>query len=119
MSEVKHTPGPLEPLRQGIEVQSEEGNHEVMAYVGDIPVCVCEVYSSAHIEHDDPVGEYVISQEEGLANLRLIAAAPELLEQLKKLVAEYESLPHSLGYEYTHLESARAAIAKATGKEQP
>lgn len=27
MSEVKHTPGPWEPLRQGIEVQSAEGNH--------------------------------------------------------------------------------------------
>jgi hypothetical protein len=114
--ETKHTLGPWEPLRNGIEIQSEEGRHAVFACVNGVPVPICEVHPTMHSEHDDPAGEYVISNEEGLANLRLIAAAPELLEQLKKLVAEYESLPHSLGYEYTHLESARAAIAKATGQ---
>lgn len=69
---------------------------------------------------EDDSGKRVCSMrkcEQDWQRAQLIAAAPELLEQLKKLVAEYESLPHSLGYEYTHLESARAAIAKATGKE--
>lgn len=118
MSKVKHTPGPWEPLRQGIEVQSAEGNHEVLAYAGDIPVCVCEVYSAAHIEHDDPVGEYVISQEEGLANLRLIAAAPELLEALAGIVSELKPFMGQGRMDET-INAARAAIAKATGKEQP
>lgn len=113
MSKVKHTPGPWEPLRQGIEVQSEEGNHEVLAYAGDIPVSVCEVYSFAHIEHDDPVGEYVISNEEGLANLRLIAAAPELLDALQRAT-------NQLRHDHPNDEvwrQAQAAIAKATGEE--
>jgi hypothetical protein len=50
------------------------------------------------------------------ANARLIAAAPELLEALEMAVAEYEKLPHSLGYEFTHLSAMRTAIAKARGK---
>ena len=51
----KHTPGPWEHLRQGIEIQSEDGNHEVHAFVNGIPVPVCEVYASMHCEHDDPI----------------------------------------------------------------
>lgn len=49
------------------------------------------------------------------ANARLMAAAPELLEALQKAVIEMEGLPHSLGYEFTHLKEMRAIIAKATG----
>jgi hypothetical protein len=50
------------------------------------------------------------------ANARLIAAAPDLLEALEKAVREYEGLPSSLGYEFTHLREMRAAIAKAKGE---
>lgn len=55
-------------------------------------------------------------EAENRANARLIAAAPELLEALKKAVKEYEGLPHSLGYEFTHLPEMRAEIAKAEGR---
>ena len=50
---------------------------------------------------------------EGLANARLIAAAPELLEALKDAVAALEVC----GKDYYATQVARAAIAKATGVE--
>lgn len=52
---------------------------------------------------------FFVSEKEKEANARLIAAAPELLEQLQEMVrlAEHE------GWE--GFEKARAAIAKATG----
>lgn len=84
-----HTKGDLHALRDGIEIQSEDGNHEVLAYVDGIPVCVASVISEMHVEHDDPVGEYHLCKDEGLANLRRIVAcwnacaglSTELIEQ--------------------------------------
>lgn len=55
--------------------------------------------------------------DETIANAHLIAAAPDLLEALEMAVAEYEKLPHSLGYEFTHLPAMRDAIAKARGEK--
>jgi hypothetical protein len=48
-------------------------------------------------------------------DMQLIEAAPDLLAALVHLTDEMSRLPASLGYEYTHLRDARAAIAKATG----
>ena len=67
-------------------------------------------------------GDYEITMEErdetGLANARLIASAPELLEALEKAL-EYLSLNNTpvldLLAELEVKESARAAIAKAKG----
>ena len=42
-------------------------------------------------------------------------AAPDLLAALKLARVEMAGLPHSLGYEFTHLPKIDAAIAKATG----
>jgi len=44
---------------------------------------------------------------------RLMVVNQQLLEALEHAVSEYEKLPHSLGYEFTHLPSMRAAIAAA------
>jgi hypothetical protein len=49
------------------------------------------------------------------ADLALAQAAPELLEALVLARAELAGLPHSLGYNFTHLPKIDAAIAKATG----
>lgn len=51
-------------------------------------------------------------------DIRLIAAAPELLHELKYLLAEWEE---SIAYEpdYMHLgDAARAVIAKAEGRAE-
>lgn len=110
----KYTPGPWEPLRQGIEIQSEDGNHEVHAFVNGIPVPVCEVYAIMRCEHDDPIGEYMISKQEGIANLLLIASAPDMLEALKALVADLKPYMGQ-GRMDDKIRNAIAAIAKATG----
>ena len=89
MSESKHTQGPWE-TKQSTFVHSKRGE-----FVAD-----CS-YPAAS------------DQSEFSANARLIAAAPELLEALEEAIIEFEGLPHSLGYESTHLYKWRAAIAKA------
>lgn len=55
------------------------------------------------------------TNHESLANTRLIAAAPDLLEALLDMVSAMESYgyPHS-----PEIATARAAIAKATGESQ-
>ena len=52
-----------------------------------------------------------ITAEERLANARLIAAAPDMLEALREMVAGRENDVTS-----QLLENARAVIAKATGQ---
>lgn len=55
------------------------------------------------------------SQREACANARLIAAAPELLEALDRLVNITAILPPSMDEPGSAIAQARAAIAKATG----
>ena len=51
-----------------------------------------------------------------LANARLIAAAPELLEALRELLEDTQHANHDCGdLSYCPVSKARAAIAKATG----
>lgn len=56
------------------------------------------------------------SGEEGHANARLIAAAPELLAALKLFVAQYQGDGHDDRELRPEMAAARAAIAKATGQ---
>jgi starvation-inducible outer membrane lipoprotein len=53
---------------------------------------------------------------EAHANARLIAAAPDMLEALRRIVEETYITSHGaiIGLERGHFEQARAAIAKAT-----
>jgi hypothetical protein len=53
------------------------------------------------------------SMTESIANARLIAAAPDLLDAIKQIVSDTDS-PGQFGMA---LEAAHAAIAKATGKK--
>lgn len=92
---MSHTPGPW-AIRE-----PEDGElHEVYAENGGDLICY-------------PV--YTANQK---ANIPLIAAAPELLRELKHLLALWEE---SIAYEpdYMHLgDAARAVIAKAEGRSE-
>lgn len=121
------TPGPWDALRNRIEIQSNEDRHEVHAYVDGVPVPVAQVWPAMHVEHDDPVSEYQISEAEGLANLRLIAAAPELFAVLKSFLAATEGTACVSAFDAHGIDvwpnlakvgrDAREALAKATGKD--
>jgi hypothetical protein len=59
----------------------------------------------------------VISPEECMANARLIAAAPELLEALEFALAALEDVFGKNKVDVGAINTARAAIAKARGQE--
>lgn len=84
MTEAKHTPGPWDIKFDSIRSLTKP------KYVAGI--------ITVNNDHD-----------EAKANARLIAAAPELLNALKDMVATFS------GYQGMELTAARAAIAKATG----
>lgn len=92
---MKHTPG---PWTQG---HTEEGK-----------ACV---WLDGHVEPDSgmgSVGTWIDCNTE--ENARLVAAAPELLEALQRLLAQDDNGEDEIWVR----NKARAAIAKATG-EQP
>lgn len=95
----KHTPGPWKvgakfdtgsASTSGVEISDIE-NSETVAVA---------------VEGNDSGGIY--AYQEVMANARLIAAAPELLDALKELVDRY---PNNVG-----ITKAKAALAKAEGK---
>ncbi len=94
MQEAKHTPGPWATDSKGIEVfrDTELGPDTVAQVVG-------------HLMRDEGVN---------VANARLIAAAPELLEALQEVLYEHGGFATSYP---AAVKKARAVIAKATGRE--
>lgn len=71
----------------------------------------CTVFERGVSAHDRPV------TSETLANARLIAAAPDLLEALKGLIEQLIGIgiPEWHGAEGLDLSQARTAITKVTG----
>lgn len=112
-AKIGHTPGPWEYVpsnsNHGPYVANGWGAGDIcdcytMSKPSDLAVCNGGTSEPIHFQH-----------EEADANARLIAAAPELLEALKKLLStaelELTDADHALGvYE------ARKSIAKAEGK---
>lgn len=94
--EAKHTPGPWS--LQEIPDYGEDCLRVIV--IPEIDMVV-----AAHDECDEPVE---------LANARLIAAAPELLDALKLIVADFGDYPAS-DRPCHAFDVARAAIAKAEG----
>ncbi len=104
MSEAKHMPGPWEAVRM------RHGWHIGSRYPGG----ACSIAAIAN--HDDTDSSGHPRQE---ANARLIAAAPELLDVVKKLV-ECNPLYNVVTWaEWDEMiRDAKAAIAKATGVQE-
>lgn len=102
----KYTPGPwcldVEP--------SDDGTFFVQTPEGRDGQCIAEVYNQ--------------TTPDTVANARLIAAAPELYEALRSLLAEVEADREAedpqartqMEWEDAPLAAARAALAKAEGR---
>lgn len=113
MGEVKHTPGPWYPGHFGTDSSCQcrsivsDGQ-----YVGAI--------ATVHTDNGKPIsdgGNDAPNREEAIANMHLIAAAPDLLEALREATLALDSLAKGEGVfkpiEQT-IVSAQAAISKAT-----
>lgn len=60
-----------------------------------------------------------LDDDEALANARLIAAAPQLLEALQEMFALFEAHAQYDDDSAAAVKLARQAITRATGKSQP
>lgn len=114
-TETKHTPGPWKvsgccQVRQNVV---GEWIHEAMVTVADdfaLSPCVATIDCKRYRETETKA---MRPDAECLANARLIAAAPELLEALEALLADCLTLKPPFRNEALR-EQAQAAIAKAT-----
>lgn len=100
MSEIKHTPGPWNLHKHAFACVTSE----------KMMVANCAVTTS-NIEDLQPTQ---------MANARLIAAAPDLLEAVAGLIRLSEAIRHSVGLgknQLERIERAKAAIAKAEGRQ--
>lgn len=91
--ETRHTPGPWKHSPSGLAITAKDA---------PLNSPICWTY------------ETDITHAERLANARLIAAAPELLEALKRTTADLERLKTTL-FDDT-IDIARAVLAKAEGR---
>lgn len=114
--ETKHTPGPwqaVEHYSDAVTVTDAAGFKHVA--VENVAVLL-DFKNKLGIPHwaDSPKASRELSIEEQAANARLIAAAPELLDELLLLCNMLDGEQISVGIE-ARLYFARAAIAKAAG----
>lgn len=102
---VQHTPGPWEWDDMRTKLVGHKGAKVLQDGEGMWDLCSCVA-----VVDDKP--------ERARSNARLIAAAPDLLEALRRVVNDWvepDGLPFEDG-EMPALDAARAAIAKATGE---
>jgi len=117
-----HTPGPWNANGEVIEVTGSDGKTDPL-WCGDIhPTgkyrgAICRIQSADHL------GSSAIGIAEAEANARLMAAAPDMYEALKKAEsALIDAIEVVIGREVTErditppLHRVRAAIAKAEGR---
>lgn len=87
---------------------------EIVSQVNGFLVNIASVFGQGEYSEARPDGEeephYEVSKEEAAANARLIAAAPKLLESLKRLVDLY-GVTGMVAYD-----EAKEVIAEATGE---
>lgn len=103
----KHTPGPWEIRR------SQSGYpYQIRApHIQDAPGAIIDVTRWGSIS--------MPSSEEGEANARLISATPDLLEALRNCLSLVElKFGNTDQTGNAAIEQAKAALAKATGKDQ-
>lgn len=100
---VRHTPGPWHPGHLGSDGKCQCRSVCDEGYAGGI----CTV----HVGNGLPIGDGgndAPPRDEAVANMYLIAAAPDLLAALEAVMAEWRE-----GYGLQCVDQVRAAIAKA------
>ena len=97
-----HTPGPWE--------LGDENNQCCEVVLG-----TSHNLTASLDRRDRNTGEVVITRDEMLANARLIAASPDLLEALEQCLRYIESDEYTHGRNFASGNVARDAIEKATG----
>jgi len=117
MSKFKGTPGPW-----GVIV----GKSNVAGVNSTFTIQSDERLSIASGQSQEHLGDDGIHEDEMLANARLIATAPELLDALDRLIADVERATHVefggtpwLKEKMAEIDYARAAIAKALREDAP
>lgn len=103
----QHTPGPW--------IIGDENNSHAQVCIGATDMTADMSRESSY------TGQMVMSREEMLANARLIAAAPDLLEALDKVwpfLQEDDGHGANAPAYQSAINAARAAIAKAKGGNQ-
>lgn len=111
-----HTPGPWR-----IDCQQDEAPY-IVAEQGkrwNNPT-ICHLYQDVTPEDSVTIGPWLEAFDNAAANARLIAAAPDMLDTLRKIETTLDSvfdgwIDSPIG---KALYAARAAIAKATGEER-
>ena len=98
----KHTAG---PWRLSTRKPDLDGVNVCFEIDADNRINIASGQSQEHIGPDS------ICEDECVANARIIAAAPELLEALRGFVAEFGDKAMN-----ANVRAARSAIAKATGE---
>jgi hypothetical protein len=101
---MKHTPGPWTCLPA-----FDDGCYLIQQAQKEQKIWVDEGYIESN---NEGYRQSEVVFHRSVANARLIAAAPELLEALTHILSEYDA-PNSLND--AAFRKARAAIAKATG----
>ena len=110
----KHTPGPW-----AID-QHQKGCFYIVAEQGkkwNNPE-ICDLYTDVTPEDSVTIGPWLEPKENAEANANLIAAAPELLEALERLLIVCETPYPGCILSSREAMLARQAIAKAKGQQQ-
>lgn len=113
MSAFKGTPGPWEVVENPDSGGGDTVISNAASIYSDDETYVADVYRGC-------VGSESVTHNQQIANARLIAAAPELLDTVEELLLEIDrSMPHCTDamqrIPSDSLRRARSAIAKATG----
>lgn len=101
----KHTPGPW-------EIDHDTRPAEICCVHG-LPPHGEQNQTFAYVR--GALGYWDADENENLANIRLIAAAPDLLAALQEMVERFGSRTDNLFSQRSACDDARAAIVKATG----
>lgn len=107
----KHTPGPWRTLAKNPrKIVTAETRHAIVAS------CYTTASKGPGLRTKQSAGSP--PRDESEANARLISAAPCLLTHLARAISQFDALENNLSEaDLLVIDEAKAAIAKATGKE--